>query len=287
MKKTVLTFTLTTLIGATSIFAQTVKLKLNKGEKFESVSVTSINNTTEAMGQTMEMTGTTNTVTQYTVNDARTADYDLSTTLAKMQLKMSMMGQEMEYDSEKKDNDEKLAAVGKMVGKVKNTTVDEKGAITKKEAEKKSEEDEAGNMLTSMMNPAAAATSNNFELYIPSIYAQTLEVGKSWQDSTTSVTEKSTTKSVGTFTVKSLDAEKVVLNYEGTQTSSGTMEQQGMEMKTEGNNKVTTEYTVDVKSGLILENKTTIVTNVNIEVTGMTIPSTGTVTTTTKLTVIK
>jgi hypothetical protein len=261
------------LLMSSGLVAQTVKLTLAKGTRYEVLSTVKATSKANVMGQDMETNIDSKSDYLYQVKESRSTEFDISQTLSKMSLSATMMGQEMNYDSEKKDNNAQLAeAMGGEVGKTRNLTLNKDGAIVKTDAVEKKE----GDMMTAMLS--SAATGENEVLLVPSLLNRNLKVGDQWQDSSSTKTEKMTVKNTGVYTVKAIDKGIAQLSYGGMQQSTATMEMQGMELISNGNNKVSAELQVDMKTGVLIERKTTITLDVTVEAGGMSIPSTGTVT---------
>lgn len=265
------------LLVTTLASAQTQKLTLKKAAKYEAVSEMTSNTSAEAMGQTMEMTVATKNTTQYEVTDVRGGEFDLAKTLTKTAVNFSMMGQEKSYDSEKKDNDAEMAeTIGANIGKPSQLTINEKGELLKSSAPKESAE---MNMMAGMM--VSASVSEADELLTPATLNRELKPGLQWQDSSGVKKEKMSMKITGVYTVNSIENGQALITFNGMQQITTTMEQMGMEMTATGNNKVTKNISIDLATGLTVQQKTTIALNISTEVAGMSIPATGTATMTT------
>lgn len=284
MKQTLRAFSAVALsIFAFTASAQQLSLKLNKGDQYQVVAEAKTAMSIDAMGQTMEINGTSTTSKVIKVNDLAGTNYQVSSAIDKMKMKMDMMGQEMNYDSERNDNDEQLSVIGKIIGKEQKLVVSPQGVVVEKEKADKAD-DGATEMLASLMGPAGMATNNDFELTIAPLFKQAVEVGKSWQDSSSFSRDKMNISQTGIYEVKEVTATGVKVAYTGTQKLTGKLEQQGMEFDASGNNKITGEYTVDPATGVVTDQLLTIQMNMSMNAMGMEIPTTGTVTTTTKVT---
>lgn len=254
--------------------AQNLKLTLVKGQKFEVTSKMNVSSTVEAMGQQMESTADNNSVEIIEVKDIRGNETDLTTTTIKLLVNTQAMGQEMNYDSEKKDNSGPMAEeLGKTVNKAQNVTIDAAGKIIKQDKESAS---------TGAMAMMAGGSSNGLFLLKQALVGREMKEGNTWFDSTTTQEEKMITKSEGTYTVKSINlaAHSATVLYSGKQTITGVIEQMGMEMNMNTNNKIEGQYDLDLNTGLITGSSVTTTGTLNIEASGMSIPGTTKVTNT-------
>ena len=260
---------------STATYAQTVKVALEKGKKYEVSTVTKVNSSASVMGQDMETNVDNSTVEVYDIKDARATETDLTKVITKMAVSMQSMGQDMSYDSEKKNNSGPLAeSLDKVVNKVKNYTVDANGKIIK---EDKDEDDDAG-ALGGLA--ALSPTTDGISILKVTLLGKTLNAEGSWDDSISTNADKLKSTTVGTYKVTAIEGNIATISFDGTQRLAGTIEQMGQEMGMTGTNKITGVYKVDLSSGLILSNITTTTGNSNIEAMGMSIPVTTKTTTT-------
>ena len=102
-----------------------------------------------------------------------------------------------------------------------------------------------------------------------------MKPGAKWYDSTTTATGKFTTSTKGYYTILAINATTVTIAFKGTEASSGTMEQMGMEMVTTSSNKVSSEFEVEIATGLIKQSNQTNEGTANIEMNGMSFPATS------------
>jgi len=247
-------------------YAQTTTLQLSKGQKFEVITVTNLSSVAELMGQTMESTVDNNSTKVYEVIDKRNTETDISYSTTKVKANMQAMGQEMDYDSDKKDNAGPLAEqIGNTVGKVNNMTINASGKVIK--------EDNTEKISGGMMNMVSASLSNH-SLFYTSLLGRDLKQNNSIPDSVVVDSEKMKSKIVGSYTVQSVENNIATVLFTGTQTMNGVVEQMGQEMNMTGSGKVNAEIKLNVTTGIILESKTTIDGTNNIDAMGMSIPVT-------------
>ena len=244
-------------------YAQTVKLALVKGQKFEVTTKTTLTTSASVMGQEIETNSDNTTVQVIEVKDIRANETDLTATTTKLLLSMQMMGQETSYNSEKKDNSGPLVETfDKMVGKIKNITIDATGKVIK------DDKDETENIMASMF---AGLT-----LVKQALIGKEIKAGASWPDSVLDNTDKMKITTVGTYTVDAVNSEThtATILFTGKQTSSGTVEQMGQEMGLTSLNKVESRIEVDINTGVISQISSSINGTSNIDAGGMSIPAT-------------
>lgn len=262
------------IIMATGSYAQTTKLALNKGQKFEVITVSKVNTVADVMGQQMENNVDNNSNEMYEVTDTRPGETDLGLTITKLKANVQAMGQEMSYDSDKKDNSGPLAdEMSKTVGKTKKMTVDAAGKIIKEDKPEK----EAGG---GMMNMGSGSLSS-ISIFYASLIGRDLSPNSTIADSVISNTDKIKSKVVGNFVVKSIENGIATIEFTGTQTTSGVIEQMGQEMSMSGSSKVSSQIKMNIGTGIILETSTTTDGSNTVEAMGMSIPVTVKSTTTT------
>ncbi|HEX2684041.1 MAG TPA: hypothetical protein VHL77_08915, partial [Ferruginibacter sp.] len=103
IKKIIFLFAALLMLHAGS-FAQKVKLVLVKGEKYEQTTTTSINSMASAMGQEMASTLNNTTVQSIHVIEVGNNGSNLDYTTTRVLLNSQVMGQEVNFDSDKKDS---------------------------------------------------------------------------------------------------------------------------------------------------------------------------------------
>jgi hypothetical protein len=255
-------------------YAQTSKLVLAKGEKYEQTTITSVTSVASIMGQDMESTANTNTVEKIEVKNVSGKEIELTTVITRMVVNGNAMGQEMNFDSDKKDNSgpgaEELSA---SVGKVKNVTIDASGKVIR--------EDDNINALPMDVG----VKTSGLGLVKDQFIGKQIKPGMSWPDSVVTVEEKLKTTTVGIYTVSTVNDQThiAVVDFTGNTTLTGTMEQMGQEMEMKSTNKVTGQTQLDMNTGLIIETKTTTTGTMTIEAGGMSIPVTVNSTATTSI----
>jgi hypothetical protein len=244
--------------------AQIVKLNLPKGSKYEAVTTTKVSSVASLMGQEMESGTDMNITETISVKDTRPGETDLVKTITKLVSNIQAMGQNMSYDSDKKDNEGQLAETfDKMMNRQKNVTVDTYGKIIKQDKE----EESASTAMMGISNDGLPILSNNF-------IGREVKPGNTWHDSTSTSGEQMTTVTTGNYTIQAVDAGTAMIVFAGTTRLNGTIEQMGQELAMTSTSTVNSTFEVDIATGLIKKSTQTTDGTMNIEAGGMSIPAT-------------
>ena len=264
----VLSFVAIAVLQVAGSSAQTVKLVLNKGSKYEATTVSISTSVSQMMGQDVESKFENTTVQTIEVKESSDKATDLVSTVSKITANTTMMGQEMNYDSDKKDNEGPLAeGFGKLVGKPRNITIDPGGKVI---SEDKSVDSAMGSMGMMM--------TNNMASIIPMIQAalvgKQLTLGSTWPDSLITNNDKLKVSIIGTYLVKQIDKNIATIGFTGLQSMTGTIEQMGQELGMKADSKISNLIQLDMNTGLVIENEYNINGTGNIDAMGMSIPIT-------------
>lgn len=280
MKKIFLPFFLVAAIGAS---AQKVSNKINfqKGQTLEVV--TNMNMTTQSMMG--EMPANIIITDQYAVGEVAADQIQLTKTPKRMKLSMSMMGQDMNIDSDNpKDLEGQFGGPIKELMKQKQEfTVDATGLVTAVKAdEKKKKTSEQAGMMGMMMpglSNGAIATAGQ-----PSIFkilpSREVAKGDTWTDSVTTEGNKSIT----VYTVKDITETEILLDYNGTAKTKTTQSAMGMSADVAADITSSGAITLDKATGLMKQKTLTSTTETNMNMNGNQMSST---TKTTAVTTVK
>ena len=257
--------------------AQQTKIEVQKGQKFLVESTTIMTSSAEVMGQTMENSNDSKTSTIYEILAAGQDSINLQSTITKISVNATAMGQSMSFDSEKKDNEGPINEIlSKMVNKARGITIDNKGTITR-------QDDTEEGIQAASMGIGAGGNEVITELYLPALIGKELKTGDSLTDISTIKKEKYESRDSGTYKIIAIENGVAILAYSGTQVLVMVMEQMGMEMITSSNSVIKTDLQVDTKTGLVLAKASTVESTMSIDASGMTIPATAKVNTTMKI----
>jgi hypothetical protein len=267
-----------------NLTAQTYKpaVKLNAGKKYEVVSNVDGMITQEAMGQTMEIPMQTKTTSALTITGTDAKGYQSSYVNDKLTFSMNAMGQDMSYDSDKKEDREgKMGeAMNAMVGKPTTFTVDATGNIIKESVVAPAKEKtEGGDMMSNMMGNMTAGSQSVCPVFDLFSSSKEIKIGESISDSSENNTDGKL-KNVTTYTLKEIKDGNAIFTIAGKTEVEKKMEAQGMEMEVKNSTKNTGEMWVNAATGLLVKKTLTMEGNGNVEVQGMTIPTTQKMTTT-------
>jgi len=251
---------------------------LNKGQKFLIENKFTALSTQEMMGQSMESKADVFTSNNIEVKDIKDNNYHLTSTFTKVTAVMNAMGQDINFDSDNKEdmNGEMGNSMKEIINQPKNVLVDKSGKITysKKDTTKPdtTTKESGGGMMSMMMeqlfgNPEESGfgLSEAF-MIVPANATQ----GFSWSDSSSKTGIKKST----TYTIKEIKGSEAIVGISGNLNADTKTEMQGMEISSKSSGKITGEEIVDLKTGLIKLRTTTLESSGSMEAMGQEIPMT-------------
>ena len=268
MKKLIL---LVVAFSGLAVSAQTVskKVALTKGDQLEQVSKVTMNLTQEMMGQTMEIVMNSTSQSLVEVKNASNGGFEVASTLKSVLMNMNAMGQEMNFDSNKKEDldGEMGAPYRDMLNKPSDFVLDKHGVVT--EVKNKPAVKDDGNMMGSMIGGAMNEEKEGASFStIANIPAKGVKVGDSWSDSANADGARTFT----TYTLKEIKGNDGVVSVKGDLSKNKEMEQQGMTMVMDMKGSSIGEYLFDVATGIIKSKKITTKASGNIDVMGQSVP---------------
>ncbi len=250
------------------------KIVLNKGQKFK-VSTTAAQEADMGMG--MEMKNFTSSTNNLVVIDADDKGYTITNTLTGLKLSMDFMGQQNNYDSDKKEDS--ASEIGKSVQNLNipdTLTVNKtNAAITSNKKEIADTKDATANPMESLFeslgkNEDAIAADAFFLL------PKGKKTGDSWTDSSSA----KGMRSFKTYRVESIEKNIAKIKIDGTVESNIQTEVQGIPVTIVMTTKTNSEILVDTKSSLVNKRETKADIIGNLELMGQSAPITGKATTT-------
>ena len=256
------------------------KLMLAKGQKIQiDNNIKSVINQ-EMMGQSMEITIDANMVHQVEVKDKKTSSYLLSSTLTKLTTNGSAMGQDMKFDSDKKEDLE--SETGKALKDQLNVTREVElndNAKVINAVKKEPKAPSATPQLMDMVNNVTGgdADESNGANAAFEVVPAGKKAGDTWSDSTIT----GDIKTYRNYTLKEVNGNNGTVLLTGKQTTKKKMEQQGMEINISMEAKLSGEGIVDMTTGLLKQRTMVMDGTGSAEVMGQTIPVTTKITTTT------
>jgi hypothetical protein len=268
-------FSAIAVLFSVSIFAQGYKpsVKLTVGKKYEVASNTKGNMSQEMMGQTMEIPMDVTIKSILDVKAAAKAGYQLSTVNNHMLLSVSMMGQDINYDSDKKEdrNGELGKTFEDMLDKPTIFDINNYGKIIESSILKSSATKTDPNPIFGMLNigeqailsPAVNLFNTDAEI----------KIGDSFTDSSTSADGKD--KKSLTYTLVEIKDGQAKFAIAGLSMLTKEMEMQGMQSTTTSNSKIKGEMWVNSVTGLLTKKEVAMEISGSVALAGMTIPTTG------------
>ena len=269
MKK--FTLFLATALCIATTYAQN-SLNLQKGKKYLVENKVTTSSNTEMQGQSMESNIDITTLYNIEVNDVSATNINLNNTITKILMSMNMMGQSINFDSDKKDDlDGPIGSQFKdYIKKPLTVKMDKSGEII---VDKK--EDAKADMNPMMVQAFGDMEAQGYgaKLALQPLPGN-LKVGSKWTTNAKSSNSNTTTN----FTVKSIAGDLATLDLDGIVNVELKMEQQGMEITTKSKGKLTGSEIVNIKTGVIQSNTTQISSDGTLEVMGQEIPTSSKVT---------
>jgi hypothetical protein len=266
IKRIFLLFMLTAMVGAS--YAQ--KIAVKKGQQLETTATTKMS--MEVMGQNMDNLSTLTSSVE--VKDITDSSYIFSNTVKRMTIKINGMGQDISFDSDKKeDMDGQMGqALKEQIGAIQEIQVSKQGKVisTKQTADKK-----PGPDMASMMSMSGDLTQGQPYPILIQLPAKAVKPGDTWTDSSSSA---ATIKTVTTYTLKSVGAEGALVSFTGTMVKNGTIEQNGMEIQMDITGTVKGDAAYEVGSGLLKTNTSTSDIKGTLGIMGQNAPIAATIT---------
>lgn len=266
MKKISFIFAAAICFSTATIAQNNQSLNLKKGQKYVVENKIVTTSSTEMQGQTMEANADVTSTYSIEVKEVTGDAYNLSNTLTAIKMNMSQMGQEMSFDSDKKeDADGPIgSALKDYINKPQTVVLDKSGKVI---PQKTGDSTEETNMIVKQLGDFEA-TGYGANMAFESL-PKNIKVGSTWSNTTDNNGIAKTTN----YTVTAIEGNIATISLTGTVSSDMKMENQGMEITTKTTGKFTGEEKVDVKSGVIQSNSTTIDASGIIGVMGQELPT--------------
>ena len=262
---------------AVATFAQTAStLNLPKGQKYLVENKISTQNTQEVQGQSIESKADFSSTYNIEIKDVKDNNFNLTNTIKTVKVNASAMGQDLSFDSEKKEDleGENGSELKKYINQPKDIVIDKSGKVLNA---KKQDKDTAttsptqANMITLLMkqmvgDPEEGGYGSNMAF---EALPKNAKVGTTWADSSSS----DGISRVTNYTIKEINGNKATIVLDGTLTTDLKSEMQGMEITTKTKGKFSGEDIVDMKTGVVQQRNSTMDTTKIIGVIGQEIPN--------------
>lgn len=271
MKKIELFLIATVCFSTASIGQTNASLKLSTGKTYQVENKIETTSSTEVQGQSMESKANVASTYKIQVKDKTGENYNLTNTLSHIVMDMNMMSQQINFDSDKKDDmDGQMgSALKDYINQPKDLKMDNTGKIVSEDSK-----DTSATGIAKQLNFAQTGYGAQLAfLALPS----DAKVGSSWTDSSNADGISRTTH----YTIKGISDGMADISFTGEVSTDATMEQNGMEISTKTKGKVSGEEKVDVKTGVIQSSTSTGDTSGTVTAMGQDFPTTAKVTSTT------
>lgn len=271
MKKIKLFLFATVCFSTASVGQTNTSLKLSTGKTYQVDNKVETNSTTEVQGQTMESKFNVTSTYKIEVKGKTGDNYNLTNTLSHIVMDMNVMSQQINFDSDKKDDMDGQMGAGlkAFVNQPKDLQMDNSGKIVSKDSS-----DSSLSGVAQRLN--LAQTGFGTQLAFVAL-PDNVKVGSSWTDSSNTDGISRTTN----YTIKSISGGIADVSFTGTTTSNVKMEQNGMEISTKTTGKVNGEEKAEVKTGIIQSSTSTGDASGTVSAMGQDFPATVKVTSTT------
>ena len=272
MKKIAL-FTAILVVSAGTFAQNNGTLHLVTGQKYVVENKVTTKSTSEMQGQSMETNADIATTYAIEVKDLVDNNYNMTNSISVIKMNMSSMGQDMNFDSDKKeDMDGDIGSKFKnLINQPKPVVMDKSGNIIVSkviDTTKADDPDAQTAMLMKQMGGDPAELGYGAKMAFMTIPSNA-KTGTSWKDSTSAdgVTR------VTNYTIKDLKGNTATISVSGTENRDTKMEMNSMEINKKTTGKFTGEETVDVTTGIIVQNNLTADASGTIYVMGQEIPT--------------
>lgn len=248
-------------------------INLTKGQKYFVENKITTTSASEMQGQSMETNADVTTVYNIEVDDVKDNNYNMTNKIASIKMNMTTMGQNVSFDSDKKDdmNGDMGSSLKDYINHSNAVVMDKSGNIILADKTDSSKKDDAPSPTLMMIKQMGDPEQQGYGAKMAFILIpKKAKEGTSWQDSTS----KDGVIKVTNYAVKSVNGNTATLTVSGTEIRDTKIQMQGMEINTKTNGKFSGEETVDITTGVILQSNSTMDASGNISVMGQEIPTT-------------
>ncbi len=259
---------------SSSLFAQNNgSISLATGKKYTIENKVNTTSSSEMQGQQMETTADVSTTYSIEVKGLKDDKYNMTNSISSIKLNMSSMGQNMNFDSEKKEDmaGEMGSSFKDIINQPNNVVMDRSGKVIvapKKDTAKAASANPTAMIMKQMGDPEQQGYGAIMAfLAVP----KKAKAGDTWKDSTSA---EGVTR-VTNYTIKNIKDKVATVAIDGTEKRDTKMEMQGMEINTKTDGKISGEETVDASTGIIMQSNTTLDAKGTVYVMGQEVPTTA------------
>lgn len=240
-------------------FAQTSgNINLTKGQKFSVDNKITAVTTQTLMGQSMESNAEISTKYSIEVKDIKDNNYNLTNTFTKMKAKVSAMGNDMNFDSDKKEDmaGEYASSFKDIINNPKPVVIDRSGKVVntnKTETKTADAQPDIMKMMLDQLLGDPEETGYGSDIAFVSTPSK-IVTGYNWTDSSNKEgIQKSTT-----YTVKEIKGTEAVITISGILNTDVKSQMQGMNILNKSKGNLNGEEIVDITTGVIKQKTTTL-----------------------------
>lgn len=241
MKKIQILLAASICFSTTSLLAQkSTSLKLPANKTYQVVNILETNSSTDVQGQKMESTANVTSTYSIEVKGKAGDNYNLSSTLSHINMSMSMMGQDIKFDSDSTNdmNGEFGTALKDYINQPKALQMDNSGKVST------DSKDTSLNDLAKRLHLAQSGFGTQLA-FLP--LPANAKVGDSWKENLNSDGMSRTTN----YTIKDISGNIATISFNTIDSVTTTLEQNGMEIATKTTGKSEGEEKVDLKTGVV------------------------------------
>lgn len=255
-------------------------VKLTAGKKYKVTTISKATMVQEAMGQSMEIPMEITGVSELLVKAPASTGYSLASTNTRLALYVNMMGQEMNYDSDKKeDRDGQMGqSLNGMINQTVTFDVNSFGKVIEssvvKPAAANTEAADAANPLLKMLGIGTILSGTSAAVNIFDTDAA-IQPGQSVTDTSGSDAAEKTSSSY-VYTLTGIKDGIANFAITGKTTMIKEMDMQGMQATINTSSAITGDMQIDTKTGLLIKKTVNMAVKGNTEIAGMQIPQSGT-----------
>ncbi|MDB5200338.1 MAG: hypothetical protein JWO92_2301 [Chitinophagaceae bacterium] len=252
------------------------RINLTKGQKFSVDNKVTAVTTQTLMGQSMESNAELTAKYSIEVKAIKGYNYNLTNTFAKLKAKVSAMGNDVNFDSDKKEDmaGEYAASLKDIINVPKEVVIDKSGKILNSKKEETTTTGVQPDIMKMMMeqllgNPEETGYGANLAFVsTPS----KISAGYNWTDSSS----KDGIENITTYTVKEIKGNNALIIITGILNTDVKSQMQGMNIVNKSKGNLKGEEILDITTGIIKEKNTTLESSgtVSIEAQGLEIPMT-------------
>ena len=270
-----ITLIIFSLLIISTAFAQTGgNINLTKGQKFSVDNKITAVTTQTLMGQSMESNAELTTKFSIEVKDIKENNYNLTNTFTKMKAKISAMGNDMNFDSDKKEDmtGEYATSFKDIINNPKAVVINRSGKVVNKaETKPGGAQPDMMKMMIEQLLGDPDETGYGTDLAFVSTPSK-ISLGYNWTDSSTKEGIQRST----TYTVKEIKGNEAVITISGILNTDAKSQLQGMDILNKSKGNLTGQEIIDIATGVIKEKTTTLESAgmVSVVSQGMEIPMT-------------